>query len=56
MNQRLSYKANLTEGERQILYITYMWNSHYDTNELIHENRNRLTDRKQTHGYQRENG
>ena len=33
------------ERERQILYdITYMWNLKYDTNELIYETRNRLTD------------
>ena len=34
-----------SERERQIPYdITYMWNLKYDTNELIWQNRNRLTD------------
>ena len=26
-----------SESERQILYITYMWNLKYDTDELIYE-------------------
>ena len=33
-----------------------MWNLKNSTNELIYKNRNRLTDRKQTYGYQRGNG
>ena len=28
-------KQNKSERERQITYITYMWNLKYDTNELI---------------------
>ena len=36
-------KWSKSERERQIPYITYMWNLKYDTNELLW-NRNRLTD------------
>ena len=38
--------------ERQILYdMTYTWNLKNNTNELIYKTE-RLTDRKQTYGYQ----
>ena len=30
-------KPNKSERERQIPYITYMWNLKYDTNELIYK-------------------
>ena len=30
-------KRSMSERERQIPYITYMWNLKYDTNELIYE-------------------
>ena len=40
--------------ERQIPYdVTYMWDLKYDTNELIWQNRTRLTDIENKHGYQR---
>ena len=45
-NQRLSYRVKW-EKERQIPYdVTYMWNLKYDTNEIIYEPENRLTDIK----------
>ena len=49
-------KWSKSERERQIPYdVTYMWNLNYGTNELIYKTE-RLTDRKQTYGYQRGKG
>ena len=49
-------KWSKSERERQIPYITYMWNLKYDTNELIYETKQTHRHRKQTDGYQRGKG
>ena len=50
-------KQSKSGRERQIpCDITHMWNLKCDTNKTYLSNRNRLTDREQTCGFQAESG
>ena len=49
----LSESSSKTERERQIPYITYMWNLNYEPNELIFETEAGSQIQRTDFGYQR---
>ena len=50
--ERFHTKQSKSDRERQVPYITHMWNIKYDTKELIYKTETD-SQRKQTYGYER---